>query len=454
MQTKAQPLSEKIDLSSIPESEINLRFQIDLSPFYAMADKQVDTLFTSPGYPKNWSYSGCDTRYKYSFQRSPLKFNLNGTTLTISFRGYYRIIGSTRVCVGNRVLSPWTPECKCGFEEGERTVNISYTVQFFLLKNYKIMLKITRNEPQPLDRCTVCFWGQDITSTVMTSLKTELDISKRDMEKNYSSMDLRPQFQKIWQQLSAPYNLNSMGWLQINPQSVRITRFVSNNNRLDLSIGLTAKPIVSFIKPVASNLSLPNISDYKRMKGFNVFIDGHLRYDSLSNMLSREIKGKEFEFRKAFIKKKFIFESCKIVGLEKGRLRLEIKFGGTDRGFFFVNGLPRYTDSTKIFSFEQVTFDLKSTDIALKLADWIFSKKITDEIESKARYDLTEYANLARQNVSKQLNQEFAKGIFGSGSLAHISIQSIQPFMDYLLIRMSGQGSLVFKINSEKLDLK
>ncbi|HRB79899.1 MAG TPA: DUF4403 family protein, partial [Niabella sp.] len=94
MQTKAQPLSEKIDLSSIPESEINLPFQIDLSPFYAMADKQVDTLFTSPGYPKNWSYSGCDTRYKYSFQRSPLKFNLNGTTLTISFRGYYRIIGS------------------------------------------------------------------------------------------------------------------------------------------------------------------------------------------------------------------------------------------------------------------------------------------------------------------------------------------------------------------------
>ena len=67
---------------------------------------------------------------------------------------------------------------------------------------------------------------------------------------------------------------------------------------------------------------------------------------------------------KAFIKKKFIFESCKIVGLEKGRLRLEIKFGGTDRGFFFVNGLPRYTDSTKIFSFEQVTFDLRCLQLS------------------------------------------------------------------------------------------
>ena len=60
-------------MDSLPNSEINIPIQINLKPVYTMAEKSVDTIFTSEGYPDKWMQEGCDTRYKYVFRRSPLQ---------------------------------------------------------------------------------------------------------------------------------------------------------------------------------------------------------------------------------------------------------------------------------------------------------------------------------------------------------------------------------------------
>ena len=114
-------------LDSLPNSEINIPIIINLRPLYTMAEKQVDTLFTSPNYPNGWVQEECDTRYKYSFRRSPLQIKASGTSMNLGFTGYYKIIGSTRVCVAGAAISPWTAPCKCGFDEPERRVNVSFT---------------------------------------------------------------------------------------------------------------------------------------------------------------------------------------------------------------------------------------------------------------------------------------------------------------------------------------
>ena len=91
---KVSPSSQKINpanpdlspgnfkLDSLPNSEINIPIQIDLKPVYAMAEKSVDTLFTSPGYPEGWVQEACDTRYKYIFRRSKLQMQASGMSLS------------------------------------------------------------------------------------------------------------------------------------------------------------------------------------------------------------------------------------------------------------------------------------------------------------------------------------------------------------------------------------
>lgn len=114
------PLSgeAKAPPAALPPSVINIPLQISLKPFYQLAEQSVDTVFTSPDYPNGWVEADCATRYKYHFRRSPLQLTAKGTTFSLGFTGYYKMIGSTRICVNGAVLSPWTPACQCGFEEG------------------------------------------------------------------------------------------------------------------------------------------------------------------------------------------------------------------------------------------------------------------------------------------------------------------------------------------------
>src|SRR4030095_16883076 len=160
-------------MDSLPESEVNIPIQVHMKPLYQLAEKNVVTVFTSPNWPDDWVTSDCANRYKYQFRRGPLQFGGAGNAMYLGFKGYYRTMGATRVCLGNTVVSPWTPACRCGFDEGERKVNVGFVNTVQVSNNYKINLNITRQEPVPVDKCAVCFFGTDITDQVMKGLKDE-----------------------------------------------------------------------------------------------------------------------------------------------------------------------------------------------------------------------------------------------------------------------------------------
>ena len=80
----AQKTTSGIRIDSLPESEIDIPITINLRPIYSMAEKNVDTVFTSPNYPEGWVQADCATRYKYHFRRSPLRMSMNGTTLNLN----------------------------------------------------------------------------------------------------------------------------------------------------------------------------------------------------------------------------------------------------------------------------------------------------------------------------------------------------------------------------------
>ena len=440
-------------LDSLPNSEINIPVQINLKPMYAMAEKSVDTLFTSPGYPDGWVQDGCDSKYKYSFRRSPLQIKGSGNSLTIGFTGYYKIVGSTRVCAGGAVISPWTPPCRCGFNEPERRVNVSFSNSIAVQPDFKVKLAILRNEPQPLDKCEVCFWGQDITKQVMKGLTTELDASKKDMEKIYGSVDLRPRFQQVWDQLNKVYSLYGLGWLQMNPQKIRINNLFINKDSLNIYLGLSAKPVISFEKPAEKKSAIPGLGTFSRQQGFSIFLDAVLNYDSLGWIINQQLKGKEFDFKKAFVKKKFIIDECKIYGGGFEKLIIKIKFSGTNTGIVYLAGKPIYNNDKKTIEIMDIDFDIKSKNVLLGTADWLFDKRITKEISKNAKFELGAYIDSAKININKQLNQEWIKGIRSYGDIKDIKLIGIYPLQQNLVIRSNCSGDLSVKVESINFSL-
>jgi hypothetical protein len=435
-------------LDSLPNSEINIPVLINLKPVYAMAEKSVDTLFTSSGYPDSWMQEGCDVRYKYVFRRSPLKISGAGNTINLGFTGFYKIIGSTRICVKGKVISPWTPPCRCGFAEPERKVNVSFSNTVYILPDFKVRLLMNRNEPQPLDKCEVCFWGQDITKQVMNGLITELDTAKKIIEKNYSSVNLKPRFQQVWDKLNKVYNLYGLGWLQMNPQKIHINNFFVNKDSLNVYLGLEAKPVISFEKPVEKNSSIPNLNTFSKMQGFSIFLDAVLNYDSLGSILNKQVAGKKFDFKQGFIKKKFIIDECRIYGGGFEKLIIKINFSGTNSGVVYLVGKPVYDKDKRMIEVTDIDFDIKSKNVLLGSADWLFDKKITKEISKYARFELGPYIDTAKISFNSQLNQEWIKGIRSEGTIRDIKLIGIYPMQQHLVIRSNCSGELSVKVES------
>ena len=276
----------------------------------------------------------------------------------------------------------------------------------------------------------------------MNGLKAELDSAKKEIETTYSVVDLKPQFQKVWNELNKVYNLYDMGWLKINPKNIRLTSIFVQNDSLNVFLGLSARPFLSNEKPLETTSPIPNLSDVNRRPGFNIFLDAVLNYDSLSVILNQQLQGKTFELDKGIINKKFIVKNCHIYGTGNEKLIIRVKFGGSNSGTVYLTGKPEYNRREEVIEFRDLDFDIKTKNSLLNTANWLFNKKIINEIKAYTRFQLTTYFIFAKMAATQQLNREWIKGIRSYGGMTNINLIGIYPLNKNLVIRSSSSGNL------------
>lgn len=449
---RAQRTASNVTIDSLPESQIDIPIQINLKPIYGLAERKVDTVFTSPNYPNDWVQADCATRYKYHFRRSPLSMSMNGTTLNLSFMGYYQIVGSTRACVSGTVLSPWTPGCRCGYDEAERRVNIGFTSTFQLQPDLVLRSRIVRSEPKALDKCSVCFWGQDITTDVINGLKAELDASKKAMEDSFSAVNLRPYMQQAWNMLNAVYALPNMGYFALHPKSLRMENINARNDLLNISIGISATPVVSFAHPQVAPSNVPNLTAHPGSGGFNVFLEAALQYDSLSHVMNGYLVNKRFDFSDGLFKRHITIVNTAVSGDAEGHMLIRVDFAGSFDGTVVFTGVPVYNAEKKTIEVSDLDYDLHTKNLLLKTAKWLFNKKIIGELKKYTSFDLSQYYDTAAATLNTWLNREWMKGVRGTGSVKALQLTAVRALPEHLLIRSNCAGQLSIQVS--ELEMK
>lgn len=438
----AQKTSSNITIDSLPESQIDIPIRLNLRPLYSLAENNVDTVFTSPNYPNDWIQPDCETRYKYHFRRSPLNISMNGSTMDLSFTGYYQIIGSTRACVNGTVISPWTPPCRCGFEETERKVQVGFSSTFRMQNNYILNSGIIRKEPRPLDKCSVCFWGEDITAEVMKGLKAELDASKKIMEDSFRTVSLRPYVQKAWDMLNDVYTIPNVGYFALHPKKLRMENINARNDFLNISIGISATPVISFSKPEIIPSKVPDLTPANNPGGFNIYLEAALQYDSLSQVLNSYLVEKRIDVAEGIIKKHIIIKNAAVTGDAEGNMVISLDFTGSFNGTVYFTGKPVYNSEKKSIEILNLDYDLKTKNLLLKTAKWLFNKRISGELEKYTSFDLSQYYDTASKTMNNWLNREWTRGISGTGSVSELKLTSLYALPEHLLIRSNCTGTL------------
>lgn len=442
--------SSDFKLDTLPLSEIDIPVKISLKPFYELAEKKVDEVYTSDNYPSQWQYDGCDTRYMYQFKRDKLRISTKSNVIRLAFSGFYKVKGSQRACVGNTGVTPWAPDCSCGYKEEPRRVEIGYKAVLGVHADYSISPFIERMEPLPIDKCEVCFFKKDITKTVMDQLKLELDSAKMKMVDTLSKMNLKNAFQQWWDKLNSGQNLYGLGYLKMNPEKIRISSLMADDDTLSLSVGLSARPNISSIKPSDTKSVIPNISDFKQRRGFNLFLDAQLDYDSLSSIITSRMKGYRMDISQV-PQKYVVVESVKIYGDGKDKLILGVEFSGSNRGIMYFIGKPVYDKVTGTLEIKNLEYDLKTKNLFLNTAKWLFDKKILSALNKHSKFEITTYVGNLLPQLNQQLNREVYKGIFLSGKMEILQVTDLLPATGVFILRCNAKGDIAMRVNSINL---
>lgn len=446
--------AQKTIADFLPESQIDIPIQISLKPIFKLAEANVDREFTSPNYPDGWVQADCATRFKYHFRRSPLRMTMQGNLLDLSFTGFYQIVGSTRLCTGTTVLSPWSPGCKCGFDEPERRVNIGFKSSFVLLPDYLLQTAITVSEPVAKDKCEVCFWGQDVTKDVIAGLTTALEASRKAMQDSFGIFNLRAYLQQAWNMLNETYSIPGIGYFSLHPKSLRMQNINAKNDLLNINIGISATPVVTFQKETAKQTPVPDLTTSANPGGFSVFLEAALQYDSLSGVVNGYMAGKRFDLSEGLFAKHIIVKEVTVASNNQGRMLIKVDFTGSFNGTAFFTGNPVYNAATKTIEVQNLDYDLQTKNVLLKTAKWLFAGKIEAELKKGTAINLTTYFETAQKSLNTYLNKEWTKGIRGSGSVKELKVISVEPLPQHILIKTSCAGALSVQVSQIDLGLK
>jgi hypothetical protein len=439
-----QDTSAKPSVDTLPLSDIDIPVKIDLKALYRIAETKVDTVYRSPGWPSDYFQPGCDTRYMYRLRRGRLRIGALGNSMDLNFTGYYQIKASSRLCSGGSSYSPWTPPCSCGSgDEGARRVDMGFSAQFALRPNYTIGSKVIRRPSTPRDQCTVCFWGQNITAQVMGAINAQMDTAGWAIQSALDKLDLRPQFQQLWAKLWGTYRLYNVGYLQLQPVRLRISELAARNDTLYLSVGISGRPLISLTPLKDTVTPVPDLSDFTPRHGFNIYLDARLDYDSLTAILNAQLDHQTFTVDDRNI----TIEKCSMSPLDQGRLQIGLQFSGSQRGTFYLSGLPVLDTATGILDITDLDYHLETNNMLIRTASWLFSKKILKELKAYTRFPVGTYLEQIRQKANAQLSQPLIKGIRTQGQLDRINILRIDVGRSEMAVRCKASGELEVYVN-------
>lgn len=438
-------------LDSLPVSDIDIPLQVNLKPLYDIAEKNVQKIYASEGWPNEYIVNNCDTKYMYRFKRGPLRVSSRENMVYFNFTGSYIIAGAQRICTGSgsdrTAISPWSPVCTCGLNEAEPRVDIGYKASLQIKQNYDVAMRMQALDPKPLDKCTVCFWGQDITPVVMAQLKDELKTAGKEIEDSINSVNLRPKFQQLWDILNTSLRLYDVGYLQLNPEKIRISTLQSQNDSLSVSIGISARPLISLSKNKDYQTVIPDISDFNKRKGFSIYIDAVMNYDSLSGLITQQLAGKRIDMDR--LGKYIIIEKCDIYGADNDKLVIKISFKGPDSGIMYLTGKPVFNQSKNELQVKDIDYDIHTKNLLVKTAKWLFNRKIINELNKYSTFNMLAYTDTLIGKVNSQLiNRELQKGIYTTGKIETMQILNIYPLKDNFVLRCNSKGELSIKIDS------
>lgn len=227
--------------------------------------------------------------------------------------------------------------------------------------------------------------------------------------------------QKTWPQVNEPKQLEKEVWLLLQPEKIGLTDIVGTGRYVKTSLSLTARPqIVTGDKP---RVVFPPMPQPQRLiangDGFYLALRGDIGLDTANRLLNEKLANKPFDAGG----KQVLINSLQLYG-SGDKAVLGLRLQQPINAEIFLLGKLTLDIMQNELRFENIEFELATSSLLAKSANWMLHGTFKNLIAEKARVDFDkDLANVL--NDFKDYRQNLGYGAVLKAQLANIRPQGV-----------------------------
>ncbi len=430
---------EEQSLPELPFSELDIPFKIAAAPIVAKAEQLVPSEFTSEAWPE-FIYSSCNFRYKYRFIRNSLQISCMNNVINIRFGGNYQVSGSKCLCTAGIPVTPWISG-NCGFPpQSLRKVDMALSSNLQFLPNYKLRTSTSINRVQPVDKCSVSVFSNDITQLVMDSIRSSLVSFTSSIDQSISGLNFEKFTGRLKDSVFRKIAVGKYGYFLLNPTAFRIGQLNYIKDSFSISLGISCRPQFSSdpTNHIKEPASLPSLLQTENRNGIRLYLSMNYDFNFLTNILRDSLRNKVFDLKGRTI----VVKDVSLRGLDNHVVELRIDFAGSDHGSVYLRGTPILDTAKQTLQIPDIQYSLEGEDLALKIAHSLFRNKIRKTLYGKSYLDIESYLGANKLTIDQALNKELFSGFYSSGHLREAKIIGMLVTSQNIQIQLFISGEL------------
>lgn len=270
---------------------------------------------------------------------------------------------------------------------------------------------------------------------------------------------IKPYAEQYWTLIQNPIILSDVikSYLLIRPEIVSISSIKSDGKRMQFFLGMRSDvSIQSGSAPSNINYKpLPKLQTQQKTDSiFNLYVGASIAFIDATELAKKEYVGKTFSFENG--KQTVSINDLNIYNNgDKLGMMLDINgivkdglFKKKFKGTVYAHGTPAYDEKTQTLYVKDFDFDIKSKDVLVGTAEWLFKGAFRKQIENSLKYPLATELERAKNTAQKSIDDlKFEKFIL-QGKVEKFEPYGVQILENRMEVIIQAKGQLNFQLKS------
>ncbi len=230
---------------------------------------------------------------------------------------------------------------------------------------------------------------------------------------------LKSRMRSLWAKMESPIRMDNNLWLLIRPTSLSVGKMRTDlklPSTLHAVLEMTASPEILFgPMPLTTPVEMPPLQPFQPGPGiFQAMTNTHINYEDANRYFRDPRMGIIGKVLPGTGERKLTIEGIRLSG-SGGKVVVEVKLhynplivnltGNPADLTLYLRGTPRYLLKQRVFDLPDLEYDIKSNDLILQVADFIFKSDFKDQLRRIAVVPVGLKMDILKDKMSKKLNR-------------------------------------------------